>query len=84
MTGKHIAALLIAACLGAVIAAGQGDARQPASGGGAILAGGCSGVGGNGGSFVIPLERQMVLARKAGRRTMECPCRRGGSLGTCR
>lgn len=81
MTGKHIAGLLIAACLGAVIAAGPGDARQPASGGGAILAGGCSGVGGNGGSFVIPLGATNGTCTQSGSPHHGVPMPTRGQLG---
>lgn len=57
MKTKHIAGILIGACFAAVIAAAQGDIRQPAagSGTGAILVGGCSTLGGPGGTFIVAL-----------------------------
>lgn len=38
MKGKHIAGILVAACFGAIIAAGHGDISQPASGGNDVAA----------------------------------------------
>jgi hypothetical protein len=68
MTGKLTAGVLVAACFGAVMAAGHGDVRQPASDlvTRTILVGGCAALGGPGGTFVVPLGSTNELCVQSG------------------
>jgi hypothetical protein len=86
MTGKHIAGVLIAACFGAVIAAGHGNIRQPASDRdtGAILVGGCAALGGNGGTFVVALGGTNESCILTGAPLHGVPMPSNGNLGNLR
>jgi hypothetical protein len=86
MTSKILAGVLVAVCFGAVLAAGPGDNRQPATAlpTRTILMGGCSGLGGDGGTFVVPLGATNGICDQTGAPLHGVPIPSHGNLRNLR